>query len=94
MPSDLAIGTSIRKRWQQMLAKHDLLSTPLEDMHLERARGRNEIVLLRQERDLLKKRRPSSFVRQGDAVCTQCYAEGRHVFSTPVLLRGGSSISG
>ena len=62
-------------------------------MRLERARGSKENALLRQERDLLKKPRPSSLGRQGDAVCMHRYAEGREVSSTPVRLRG-CSISG
>ena len=36
--SDLGIGTSIRKRWRQMRAEHDLLSGPHADMRLELAR--------------------------------------------------------
>ena len=84
---DLGIGTSTRKRWRQMRAEHDLLSGPHEDMRLERARrGRKENALQRQEGDLLKKPRLSSFGRQDDEVWMHRYAEGRDVSSTPARL--------
>ena len=67
--NDLGIGKSTLKRCRRMSAEHNLLSGPHEDIGLERARGRKENALLRQERDLLKKPRSSSFGRQNDAVC-------------------------
>ena len=70
-----------------MRAEQNLLSGPHEDMRLELARGRKANALLQQERDLLKKRRPSSFGRQNDEVRMHRCAEGRHVSSTPVRLR-------
>ena len=61
--NDLGIGKSTLKRWRQMIAEHDLLSGPHEDMSLELARLRKENELLRQERDLLKKA-TAFFVRE------------------------------
>ena len=77
MASDLGPGKSTRIRWWQMIADHELLSSPHDGMRLERAR-------LRQERDLLKKRRHPAFERHGAEVRS---AKGRHVTCTPVLLR-------
>lgn len=58
--TDLGIGKSTLDRWRREFAEKNLLSGPHEDINLELARLRKENELLQQERELLKKRRPSS----------------------------------
>ena len=78
-----------------MRAEYDLLSGPHEDMRLEHARERKEIVFLHQERDLLKKATLSSFGRQGDEVCMACIATQKADMSLARLCACASvSISG
>ena len=87
LTSDLGIGNSTLKHWGQMIAEQVSAYGPHQDMSLERARLRQENELLHQQRDLLKKRRPSSLKRLDDEVRFDRCVEGRHVSSTPVLLR-------
>ncbi|AEK56569.1 hypothetical protein ADS42_016230 [Brucella melitensis] len=84
---DLGIGKSTLERWRRNFAEKDLLSGPHEDMDQELARLRKENELLRQERDLLKKRRPSSLGRQVDEVCVHRHGEGPYVSVTAVRFR-------
>ncbi len=58
--TDLGIGKSTLDRWRREFAEQDLLFGPHEDLNLDLARLHKENELLRQERELLKKRRPSS----------------------------------
>ena len=57
---DLGISVSALGRWVAELREEDLLSGPHEDAAKEITRLRRERDLARQERDLLKKRWPSS----------------------------------
>jgi transposase len=55
---DLGIGRSTLTRWKRDYHEAELLSGPHDDVEKELARLRKENELLRQERDLLKRRQP------------------------------------
>jgi transposase len=64
----LGVGKSTRTHWRRRFQEADLLAKPHPDAERELARLRRENEILRQEWDLLKKRRPSSPRRQVDEV--------------------------
>ena len=57
---DLGIGLSTLGRWLSQHNHTDLMSDPHDDKDKELARLRKENQILREERGILKKRRPSS----------------------------------
>ncbi len=58
--SDLGVGLSTLNKWVQKHQHDDLMSGPHEDVEKENTRLRKEVRLLREEREVLKKRRRSS----------------------------------
>ena len=78
---DLGVALSTLSRWRREEADAAPLPVP-DDPHKELARLRRENEVLRQERDLLKKQRPSSWRRQNDEVSVHCCAEGQAIRRT------------
>lgn len=66
--ADLGIGFSTLSKWVQQDRDKELMTGPDEDQEKEIVRLRKENRILREERDILKKRRPSSRTKN-DAVC-------------------------
>ena len=56
---DLGVGLSTLNKWVQKHQHDDLMSGPHEDVERENDRLRKEVRLLREEREVLKKRRSS-----------------------------------
>lgn len=65
---DLGIGFSTLTKWKSKLDETELLSGPHDDVSKELKRLRKENAILRQERDLLKKRQSSLPGKQIDDV--------------------------
>ena len=57
---DLGVGLSTLNKWVQRHQQDDLMSGPHEGVEKETSRLRKEVRLLREEREVLKKRRQSS----------------------------------
>jgi transposase len=57
--SDLGVGLSTLNKWVQQHQHDDLMSGPHEDVEKENTRLRNEVRLLREEREVLKNRHGS-----------------------------------
>ena len=55
LSSDLGVGLSTLNKWVQKHQHDDLMSGPHEDVEKENERLRNEVRLLREEREVLKK---------------------------------------
>lgn len=55
LSADLGVGLSRLKRWVSEERNTELLSGPHDDLEKENARLRNEVKLLREEREILKK---------------------------------------
>jgi transposase len=53
--SDLRVGLSSLNKWVQQHQHADLMSGPHEDVEKENTRLRKEVLLLREEREVLKK---------------------------------------
>jgi transposase len=53
--SDLGVGVSTLNKWVQKHEYDDLMSGPHEDVEKENERLRKEVLLLREEREILKK---------------------------------------
>lgn len=75
---DLGVALSTLSRWRREEADAAPLPSS-DDPHKEVVRLRRENEILRQERDLLKKQRPSSRRRQNDEVQVHCCAEGQAI---------------
>ena len=74
---DLGIGKSTLIAWRRRYRESDLgAAPPKEDPAKEIARLRRENEILREERDLLKKQRPSSRARQSDDIQVHRCGEG------------------
>ena len=52
---DLGVGRSSLSKWKTQFEREELMAGPHDDVHKELARLRRENILLRAERDLLKK---------------------------------------
>jgi transposase len=76
---DLGVGKSTLGKWMNKHREADLLSGPHDDVQKELTRLRRENEILRQERDLLKKPRPSLHERQVDDVPGHRRQEGWHL---------------
>jgi transposase len=63
--SDLGVGLSTLNKWVQKHQHDDLMSGPHEDVEKENTRLRKEVRLLREEREVLKRRQSTD--RQGYA---------------------------
>jgi transposase len=55
LSSDLGVGVSTLNKWVQKHEHDDLMSGPHEDVEKENERLRKEVLLLREEREILKK---------------------------------------
>lgn len=55
LSADLGVGLSTLNRWVSEERNTELLSGPYDDLEKENARLRNEVKLLREEREILKK---------------------------------------
>ena len=55
LSADLGVGLSTLNRWVSEERNTELLSGPHDDLEKENARLRNEVKLLREEREILKK---------------------------------------
>jgi transposase len=55
LSSDLGVGVSTLNKWVQKREHDDLMSGPHEDLEKENERLRKEVLLLREEREILKK---------------------------------------
>ena len=73
---DLGIGKSKLISWQRRFADEALLSGPHDDLETKNARLCKENEILRHERDLLKRRPPSSLRKNNDDLCLHLYEEG------------------
>lgn len=61
---DLGIGLSTLTRWKRIYREADLLAGPHDDVSQELARLRKENLILRQEREILK-RAATFFAKEG-----------------------------
>ena len=68
LSSDLGVGLSTLNKWVQQHQHDDLMSGPHEDVEKENTRLRKEVRLLREEREVLKRRRSSLQAKAGE-VC-------------------------
>jgi transposase len=66
---DLGVGLSLLSRWVGQYRGEEMPPEIKEDLQAELRRLRKENTALRQERDILKKPRPSSRRREVDEVC-------------------------
>jgi transposase len=66
---DLGVGLSLLSRWVGQYRGEEMPPEIKEDLQAELRRLRKENTVLRQERDILKKPRPSSRRREVDEVC-------------------------
>jgi len=72
--SDLGVGLSTLNKWVQRHQDDDLMSGPHEDVEKENTRLRKEVRLLREEREVLKRRRSSLQAKAGE-VCFHRHLE-------------------
>jgi len=70
--SDLGVGLSTLNKWVQKHQHDDLMSGPHEDVEKENARLRKEIRLLREEREVPKRRR--SWLISANSTASVCKA--------------------
>jgi len=70
--SDLGVGLSTLNKWVQKHQHDDLMSRPHEDVEKENARLRKEIRLLREEREVPKRRR--SWLISANSTASVCKA--------------------
>ena len=66
LSSDLGVGLSTLNKWVQQHQHDDLMSGPHEDVEKENTRLRKELRLVREEREVLKKRRSSLQAKVGE----------------------------
>ena len=66
LSSDLGVGLSTLNKWVQQHQHDDLMSGPHEDVEKENTRLRKELRLVREEREVLKKRQSSLQAKVGE----------------------------
>ncbi len=66
LSADLGVGVSTLNKWVQQHQHDDLMSGPHEDVEKENTRLRKEVRLLREEREVLKRRQSSLQAKVGE----------------------------
>tara|TARA_B100000780_G_scaffold24174_1_gene15403 strand:- start:255 stop:656 length:402 start_codon:yes stop_codon:yes gene_type:complete len=65
LSSDLGVGLSTLNKWVQQRQHDDLMTGPHEDVERENMRLRKEVRLLREQREVLKRRQSSLHAKAG-----------------------------